>query len=384
MRKAINDATLVKLGDLFQYYIALKDCFSMQANDKLQIEVNGDVSIISNMNNKSFQREVKHHLGKKKLNERDIDFWKTLSNWYVEYDRITQFSNLNLYTTATISSESLFYKWNDKEAIDKLSILQGIGKEIKEREKGFRKYYNRIFEDEVYNEEKLLNILSRFTIEHSQNQITGISKEFSNWIRYIPESNRDQYIATLLGQILDIIREPPHKWEISREDFDKILQQVTPSYCNPKEIPLPSCTENEEISEKTIEELTHKKFVRAIEEIDYKSQIPKAMSDYWKAGQLIYKYLKDDLLYIDSLPAYKSELKTRLDYTKENKKIEAEDMDDRAKIRKSKMMYTEVMLWEVKDFGSIIRNQGYFQRGIIHTIVDDGEFNWNIGEKNEY
>jgi hypothetical protein len=42
------------------------------------------------------------------------------------------------------------------------------------------------------------------------------------------------------------------------------------------------------------------------------------------------------------------------------------------------------MKWDAKDFESIIRNQGYFQRGIIHTIVDDDEFNWDVGEKDEH
>ncbi|WP_415338318.1 hypothetical protein [Clostridium perfringens] len=40
------------------------------------------------------------------------------------------------------------------------------------------------------------------------------------------------------------------------------------------------------------------------------------------------------------------------------------------------------MLWEVNDFGSIIKNQYYFQRGVIHTIVDDKEFSWDVGENN--
>lgn len=105
MDKAINDATLVKVGDIFQYYIALRDCFMMKSGDKLQIETNGDVSIIAKLSKNSFQREVKHHFGEKSFSDRDVDFWKTLSNWYVEYKRITSFSNLILYTTSIISEE---------------------------------------------------------------------------------------------------------------------------------------------------------------------------------------------------------------------------------------------------------------------------------------
>ena len=85
MAKAVNDATEQKAGDIYQYLIALRDCFELDGNDTLQIEVNGDVSIISGPAGK-FQKEVKHHLGKTFLADRDIDFWKTLANWYEDYD----------------------------------------------------------------------------------------------------------------------------------------------------------------------------------------------------------------------------------------------------------------------------------------------------------
>ncbi|MEC3838733.1 hypothetical protein [Bacillus amyloliquefaciens] len=189
MNKSINDATLVKVGDIFQYYIALRDCFKLNNGDKLQIEVNGDVSLVAATSKKSFQREVKHHFGKKNLSDRDVDYWKTLSNWYIEYDRVATFSSLILYTTATISSDSPFYNWNTKEPNDKITVLQSIGQFNKKREATFRKYYNKIFAEEIYDEIKLLDILSRFTIESSQNQISGVSKEFSSYIGHIPEKN---------------------------------------------------------------------------------------------------------------------------------------------------------------------------------------------------
>ena len=47
MTRAINDATLNKAGDIYQYLIALRDCFELNDGDILQIEVNGDVSIIN-------------------------------------------------------------------------------------------------------------------------------------------------------------------------------------------------------------------------------------------------------------------------------------------------------------------------------------------------
>ena len=90
MQKAVNDATLNKAGDIYQYLIALRDCFELNDGDVLQIEINGDVSIINN-NGGLFQKEVKHHYGDTSLADRDIDFWKTLANWYSDYERVKNF-----------------------------------------------------------------------------------------------------------------------------------------------------------------------------------------------------------------------------------------------------------------------------------------------------
>ena len=84
-----------------------------------------------------------------------------------------------------------------------------------------------------------------------------------------------------------------------------------------------------------------------------------------------------------SLPEYKNGLEKKLKYTKEGKVIEAGALHRDEQIKHSKLMYVNVMAWDAKDFGSIIRNQDYFQRGIIHTIVDDKKFSWDIGEDNE-
>ena len=200
MNKAINDATLQQAGTNYQYLIALKDCFELNDNETLQIEIHGDVSIINNLGG-LYQKEVKHHFGEKSLSNRDIDFWKTLANWYTDYERAIGFSHLILSTTANISTSSPFSAWNESKKEEKLRIVREIGNPTKEKEETFRSQYNRIFNDS-YNEEHLLNILDRLTIASSQTSLTGISSQFSKYIRTIPEANRDGYIGALLGRIL--------------------------------------------------------------------------------------------------------------------------------------------------------------------------------------
>ena len=380
MTKAINDATLSKAGDTFQFLIALKDCFELNSGETLQIESNGDISVVD-ITGGHFQKEVKHHFDDQTLSDRNIDFWKTLANWYIDYERIKGFSCLILCTTATVT-KTAFADWNNLDKEKKLVILQKIGNKVKKNEDTFRKQYKKIFNDK-YNESNLLDILDKFIIEASHTSIVGISNDFAKHIGYIPVENRDTYIGALLGVIQIKVKDPPHKWEVSREEFDGILQTITASYVSKGVVPLPNEFAKSDIPAEDVATLKQKRFVEAIHEIQYDQKIPMAISDYWKADMTIAKYFRDNLLYLDSLDWYRANLLDTLKITKDNSELEAESATEEEKIKISKHLYNDVLLWEAKDFGSIICNQGYFQRGVIHNIVDDSEFNWRVGEKKD-
>lgn len=376
--KAINDATLNKAGDIYQYLIALKDCFELNDGDTLQIETNGDVSIINDVGGR-FQREVKHHFGNKSISDRDIDFWKTLANWYIDYERVKSFSNYILSTTATIKSNSPFYGWNNLQKSEKLKRLKDIGTTSKRKEETFRSQYNRIFVDS-YDESRLLEILDKFTIEDAQTSINGISNEFSKYVGHIPAENRDGYIGALLGEILIRVKEPPHKWEVTKPVFDEILQAQSTAYGTKGTVPLPKEYAKAILPKDKITTFEQKKFVTSIREIKYDKMIPNAMSDYWKADLTVAKYFRDNLMYLESLESYVEDLYTKMQYSKANSDLNAEGATEEEQIRISKQFYNGVMSWDANDFGSIIRNQGYFQRGVIHNIVDETDFKWKVGE----
>ena len=278
MTKAVNDATEQKAGDIFQYLVALRDCFELEVGDTLQIEVNGDVSIISGTAGK-FQKEVKHHFGKTSLSDRDIDFWKTIANWYEDYNRIKSFDALILYCTSNIKSTSSFYGWNKLNKDAKLVKLEKIGSITKKREQGFREQYKRIFYD-GYNKDNLLELLDKFSIEASRKNIVGISDEFSKLIGHIPKNNRDAYIGALLGRILILVKDPPHKWEVTRSAFDQMLEAESAAYITALKKPLPTEFAQREIPDDQELALKDKRFVRAIRDIDFSKMVSEAVSDY--------------------------------------------------------------------------------------------------------
>ena len=158
MERAQNDATLQQAGTIYQYLIALQDCFELENDDILQIEVNGDVSIINHSGGK-FQKEVKHHFSNTKLGERNEDFWKTLSNWYLEYERVKNFTQFILSTTADLTDDSVFLGWNFATKEKKLSIIKGIGKEQKKNEITFREYYQKILKNTLFSYLRILEII---------------------------------------------------------------------------------------------------------------------------------------------------------------------------------------------------------------------------------
>lgn len=382
MSRKRNDATLSKLGDIYQYFIALLDCFKMKAGDKIQIELQGDVTLICS-DKKSFQKEVKHHTGSSSLSDRDTDLWNTLKNWVIDYSDSMKFNHLILFTTADIKTTSVFYNWNSKEKAEKYNVLYKIGEKVKKAEESFRPCYNDIFNSENITKEQLCDLLGNFQIEHLQPQIQGISARFSPYLVTIPEENRDNYIASLLGTVLKQVINPPHIWEVPFEIFQKHAQIIAPSYMKAGAVPLPLDFLSTEPGNTECAVAKDKTFIKALENIEYKKIISSAISDYWKATKTISRYFSDNISYTASLSTYRESLGRRMFYAKESV-LNGEPFSERnQELSASRKLCSEVLGWEASDFGSIVANQPFFQNGIVHCIVDDKDFVWDVGDDHE-
>lgn len=220
----------------------------------------------------------------------------------------------------------------------------------------------------MYDEEQLLDILDKFIIENTRTSLSGISQEFEKNVGHIPNENRDGYIGALLGEILIKVKNPPHKWEVTKQEFDSILQRVTPSYMGKGVVPLPNSYAMAQVPKEGISELEQKKFVQAIRDIKHERMITQAISDYWKTDITIAEYFQNNFMYLSSLEQYKSDLESRLQCAKSNREIEYEHVDENEQIRLSKHLYNDVMLWNADDFGSIIRNQDFFNTESYTTL----------------
>lgn len=375
-KRAKNDSSLQQVGVIYQYLIALKDCFELKEDENLYIETHGDITVISSNKGKKFQKEVKHHLSEKKLSDRDIDFWKTLTNWYNDYDRYKDFKELILHTTSQISEISSFYNWDKLSNEEKLKKIKLIGKLEKEKEKIFREEYKKIFNENL-DRKWLLELLGKLSIKFYENKIDKISEDFSKYILHIQEGERDNYISYLLGILLKKVKKPPHKCEISKREFEEICQTVTKAYYRTEKLDLPDV---ESPTDEIQKEYEDKKFVKAILEINYSEKIREAINDYWKAN-IVAREIFIDCSHIKKFENYKNELESKLKNQKEMLKLEKINNNTSLEecIKNSKILYLKVMDWNVEDFW-IYKNQIFFQRGVIHDIIDQKEIDWKVGE----
>ncbi|MCG7406599.1 hypothetical protein MH117_04150 [Paenibacillus sp. ACRRX] len=379
MKRAINDATLTRLGDIFQYYIALLECFKMEEGDSILIEVKGDISKVSVKN--SFQMEVKHHLKPSSISDRNIEIWNTIDNWIKEFDLIKDVDKLLLYTTSGIQTKSVFNNWSSKSNEEKYEDLKKVGSEKKAREKLFRELYDCVFPDDNSCEDKLRSIIAKFEIKDTRSRITSINNDFKEYLRLIPKSNREKFIASLLGNILSKVKDEPHIWEVTYEYFEELLQMTTPNYTNSKETPLPTEFEQLELPLEVVDRNTGKRFVQVIKAIDYDSEIPEAIGDYWKTNMTIAKYYTDNILFNSSLSQYTYRLSQKLLNCKKPLIIDNDGSSRDTQIKNSKKFYSSVMAWDATPFSTVNPNFPFFQKGTIHNHIDTTAFTWDVGDK---
>ena len=384
MKKAINDATLQKTGDVYQYFLALLECFSLKSGETMTIETYGDVSRISPNTQRSLQKEIKHHINKQNLSDRNEDFWNTLENWCTESSIMASFDKLVFCTTATVQKKSIFYEWNEKTPTEKYEILRECGEIVKSKEKSFRVHYSQIFCSDSLKRKEIEDVLGKVEIWPDQLVISRLDVLFFEAARHIPTTNKRLYIDYLLGRIISKVADPPHKWIVKAEEFNQMVIDATARFSKSDTVNLRRYSTDGEPSAQQLEFLSDKVFVKEIERIEYSDVISEAITDYWRTHTQVISKAQNDMLFMESLPSYRTDLLRRLTSEKRRSKraISGKPVNDQ--VLASQDMYDRATGWEASNFGYVIGNEGYFQNGIIHEIVDEKEFTWHLGDNDEH
>jgi len=374
-----QDNTLKMLGFIYQAYIALIKCLEMNENDKVIIEKLGDVTLIS-AKGISEQIEVKHHLEASPIYDRSHEIWNTVWNWYGNFDEYTNIEELILFTTADLSSTSVFKNWDTKDIDCKYDTFKNIGIEIKDEEKAFRKTYDKIFKN-GHDASKLKSVLNRFKILLKQQTIkTIINKYETTTFKFLAEKDKmERFVSSLIGFLLSIPIKNNKSWEISYKEFDDLFAEYAKKFTGDSRTPLPTEFEDSELTSTECESLKNKKFIEEIEKINLIDEITDAMNDYCCTYKTIIAHFNHNIVKSHDLKAYKNDLAKTLSSRRKIYKIKANN-DENCLIQ-SQALYLESISMEPRDFKGISDNRVFFQRGVIHIIVDGGNLTWYVGDK---
>ena len=372
-----NDTTLTRLGDQYQYLIALECCINAKSEeDIIYIEQRGDVAT----NDES--TEVKHHSGEDhKISDRHTDFWKTLKNWVENYEVISSYKKLVLLTTSSIQEKSKLIDWNALTKNEKLKTIIDIkAKKIPDSIKDFVEVvftYNA-----EYTEETLLEILDKFCISHNQpvinEKIEAILKE--PFFKSYPKKNKIPFLNLLMAYILAAGRENAENWQIKISEFNRYVENHAKNYTSDS-LPIPDTYKN---ATTDISSFKGHNFVKEMQKIDLKPQVQEAVNDYYRTQQTVIEIKNHDLFFTESFSHYQDNvISSDLKIIKSKCELDIEDKTNESdRIKQSKMAYFNSMQLEVKQIKGYVENKEFFQRGTIHTIVnsEENDFCWGFEE----
>ncbi|BCZ45804.1 hypothetical protein psyc5s11_18710 [Clostridium gelidum] len=376
---ATNDNTLKTLGFIYQTYIGLIKCLEMKENDTVVIENLGDVTKISAKGN-SEQIEVKHHLESKSISDRSDEIWNTVWNWYNNFDEYKNIDEFILFTTANLSDNSVFKDWEIQDENNKYDTFKNIGVKPRDKEESFRNTYNKIFNSK-HEINKLKGVLNRFKILSKQETIkTIINKYELTTFKFLSEKIiMEEFVASLIGILLTIPIKAKD-WTISYKEFDTIFKEYSKRFAVDSNIPLPMEFENYEVTQDENNTIKCKRFVEEINNIDLKDEVADAINNYCRTYKTIIGYFNNNTVKSKDLNDYKGDLTKTLNFRRKSYKVECQNDDNRL-MPKSQKLYFDAMELDTRNLNGVSNNRSFFQAGVIHIIVDEGELRWYVGDK---
>lgn len=373
MPKLNFDSTPSIKGILFQFLVALEQCFKMQKGQSVHIEMYGDVSVLGDWTN-SEQIESKFY--KKTLTDLDKNIWKSIYNWMNKDFPIDKFSSLVLFTTQKVSITSAWLNWNRKNPSERMDVLKKICKSFdsrKRKDKDLITYLNFIFD--AKNTTRLTHIATMLYID-------SISMDGNQYHKYlqetygkgIPDIQKGKYINHMFGYILNpnIVN---NNWRIAYDDFTREAEEITKTLVENTAV-FPTKLKLADIKENDYDGYA---FVEKIKDIKYDDVISEAINDYVHTASMIQQELEKSEAKKNSLLQYEENLKGK--YTAKYK-IASRNYNDGERIAKSQDFYDDMTGSSDITFHTYNNVDLYFHNGMLHIMADEkDDLVWLLKEK---
>lgn len=363
----INDSTKTFKSIIYQFLIALEKCFEMQDDESIWIEKYGDITSSSGT-----QIEVKDY--QRNLTDLDHNVWKTLKNWLDNNFKATNYKNLILLTTQTISKSSKFIDWNTKNKYEKYQILNLIAEEFneqKEKSDLTQKLLNDVLRSDKSH--KLLEILEKFTIQSEANDDEILYKKLKETrTDGILEEKKDEYLDSLIGYIIkpEIISSG---WEIKNKEFRQKTKSLIETHTSTTKI-FPKI-ETPLITDDIIEEHKSYLFVQKIEDIDYCEVKSEAIGDFIYSRTILSEELKNYEISQKEYKHYEDELLKSFQTKRRNALLNANSTNY---INESKKLYNNTTDEAASNFYNFNDTPKSYRNGILHELANDSENPNNI------
>lgn len=363
-----NNATTKIIGFEYQKLIALEHIFNAKRGDTIYIECYGDVSDGVTQNT-----ETKHHFGNSYLTDKSVDFWKTLHNIITEIDVYEDFTSFTLHTTSKCGPNTIFTDWNNYSPQIKAEKIKAI------TPNDTIASFHKVVIDSP--DPILISVLQRLSIKTSQPKIDDQIELLKNHPIFNTLQIKDTHavLERLHGHISLQAIGNEERWHVSKEDFLKIFQSEVKKYLI-EEIQFPLIKSNQVDERKLNAEFS---FAKELDEIEYSSVKPEAILQYLRASKsqmmMIEKApnIEENLIQFDENVVEEVSLRKAI-HCNNCKEKEFEETEYK---KISRNLFDDCMKIPLLAIPEVKNLQLYYQRGRIHSLIEDAAFSWIINKK---
>jgi hypothetical protein len=366
-----NSALTTALAFHYQMLIGLDKCFSLEDDQSVWFEKDGDVSFISPGDLESTQTEVKDYSAA--LTDHHENLWKTLRNWLApEFDH-TQYGVLMLHTTQAFGANTRLKDWNSQNAQQRLKLLKDIFAERTEEQLNAKKLSKIIkLQKAVMAADELLlkDVLDKLTLFTEADNAQELEKRILSKPVGIPKNNLKSYLHGLVGFVYS--QSTQESWSVRHQDFSAKCEELTALLCK-KEFTFPAFT-GYEASEQEVELHQNKPFVQKISEIEHHEMIPDAVGNWIELQNSLLEQLDEYPLYKDKTITYQNQLVKKYKLAYSSAQLEATES-----IKSSKLLYNKTIGEQPLNMGNDIPPLEY-KNGLIHDAMDDEDrdLKWRV------
>lgn len=370
--KTKNAALTTALAFHYQVLIGLDKCFSLEDDQSIWFEKDGDVSLISSNTLASTQTEVKDY--SVALTDHHENLWKTLKNWLApEFDQ-AKYGVLILHTTQVFGATTRLKDWNIQSAEQRLGVLKTIFAERTKKQLNSKKPSEIIQLQKTVmtvDEDLLKNVLGKVVLFTKAGNAEELESRILSKPIGIPKSNLNSYLHGLIGFVYAQANQ--QSWSIKCQEFKVKCEELTALLCK-KEFTFPVFS-GYEASDLEVEVHQDRPFVQKISEIEHHEMIPDAVGNWLELQNSLLEELDEFALYKDKTIAYQNQLVRKIKLAYSTAQIETIDS-----VKGSKVFYNKIIGEQPLNMGNDIPPLEY-KNGLIHDAMDDEERNlkWRVG-----